>query len=302
VSHGSRAAAFPVEHHAAADDIDHRQKAAVIDEANRTRRPSFLAVDAKEFPEGQGWERILAFRNAVAMSSITSACEGALAGKTPHLPIGWSDYFVIYPYSVSTAGTGHLVAVTPVARNVEHIDEFFPSSDPTLPEKTIASRDQYDAPFLDTLLRAWQAAYGQPDQPKQLARLFRSLQIAFFASSVPTQNHGTLHDYGARLGLWASAMEVLVSDGSKTEQQAIGAYLGRITTAYLPANVVEIRRPSPPGKPPRPENLLQELQRQIWEVRNDSMHGNAVSIERLFAWGHREGALLTNGRLHCTVY
>lgn len=89
-------------------------------------------------------------------------------------------------------------------------------------------------------------------------------------------------------------MEVLVSDGTKNEQQAIAAYLGRITTAYPPANVLEIRRVSFSGRPARPENLLQELQRQIWEVRNDFMHGNAVSIGRLFAWGHREGALLTN--------
>ena len=263
----------------------------VRDDAGRPTPVSVLAVADGMASEPQAWSRILAFRNVVAAACVCHANECTLSGSPGGSRARWSDYFALYPYSFSNTGSGHLVTLTPAMRNLEHIDEFAPGTNPALPHEEIHGADHMDQHFFATLINAWDDHFSRGDDgDATLRRVFRSLEVANMASSLPFANQGTLHDYGMRLALWTSAMEVLVSDGGN-EQKTIDRVLGGAVTASDKANQVQVYH-QPTKGPPTATNLLQELRRQIWKVRNDFMHGNEVSISSLFAWSHRGGAFL----------
>lgn len=169
--------------------------------------PSIIVTTRKEgkIPA----EEIAAFRNAIAVSAVVySRCKSCLYAS----PTGYycTDLFDFHPVSVSSDGddlsirTAHEIgAWEDVAKfrggttlAVVHPETIRPTSDDeftllllNLIEKQ--SRKQHDLMFRN--------------------RVFRSLEMAYYALRAPFMNLGSQTDFGVAVSLWVSAFETLAN-------------------------------------------------------------------------------------------
>ena len=61
-----------------------------------------------------------------------------------------------------------------------------------------------------TLLKIWERRYlnGKINEWKTRT-IFRSLEMAYHACTMPSENNSTIYDIGAKISLWVSAFEIL---------------------------------------------------------------------------------------------
>ena len=116
--------------------------------------------------------------------------------------------------------------------------------------------------------------------------------MAYQAASVPSNNRYPIYDFGARIALWVSAFEVLIHPGRKKPgRKREGANIGKVTALLKQASwraarlrrrayLISIER----YKPKERVNLTLKLYRELYDARNDFLHGNAVARSRLFCF------------------
>jgi hypothetical protein len=104
-------------------------------------------------------------------------------------------------------GNDALVASTPAFGGFHDVKQFHGQSSPELPVMRIEDRD-VDTTILDALILRWKRHYfGRRRRWKDRA-LFRSLNMAMQAGSIPA-NVPTAFDLGRSVSLWVSALEIL---------------------------------------------------------------------------------------------
>jgi hypothetical protein len=157
----------------------------------------------KNFREG-----VVGFRNSVAMACVLFSRARMVAGSSNPHPT-WSDTFEFYP---TTLDAGRLVTISPALTALGiRVDHFQAMSSPHLPrEHGLGQPDLYLARVLGEV---WRRRFidGIDDEFSRL--LFRSLESAYRASSIANQNQSSLYDYGAQLGEWVTALEILGQHG-----------------------------------------------------------------------------------------
>lgn len=138
----------------------------------------------------------------------------------------------------------------------------------------------------NSLIQEWERRHikGRLLEPR-INILFRSLNVALQASSVPNTNNGSIFDYGARLIQWVSAFEILahpsINQNVNKEHvlRVIGQFpfssrkLGNKRFIVLKRNRIVQRG-----------NLSQCLCHQIYKARHDFTHGNPVTTKNVFPW------------------
>jgi hypothetical protein len=67
--------------------------------------------------------------------------------------------------------------------------------------------------LFDPLIALWENYYLNKKSDHSFSNVFRSLQLAFSASKMPTDNFSTVYDYGTKIGLWISSIEILFHPG-----------------------------------------------------------------------------------------
>lgn len=256
----------------------------------RGRRPSvgFLAANTQTVRFNKGAE--IAFRNIVAVSTIAKA--NLLSGINFFglLPVHWSDYFRPFVYAFTDSDNeDQVVGQTPSQLGIDDASTFRPATNPDLAPLSEFGPKNVDQVLYQVLEAQWIACFTN-DAPDEMTdaqtRLFRSLEMAFIAAGMPYDSAGTVHDYGTRLALWVSAMEILVNADGNEKKKLMGR-LGKIKTGR-PAHDKVFGMLDAKGKSVQ-GNLFQHLLMRIYDTRNDFLHGNQVSAKSLCYWADGVG-------------
>lgn len=253
--------------------------------------PSAILV-AEAADEGlKNLEAISAFRNAIALSTVSAAWQRTLSSRSTSLMARWSDHFDFYPY-VPTRDGGGLNSRSAAALTVDTHDGFRGQTYAHLPRPD-SLQFAVDAPLLQSCLTRWEERFVNGRTQWEHRALFRSLEIAFLASRVPAigTRLPSIHDVGIALSLWVSALEIL--------KPSEGAYAGRTQALDLVGRaewrtpelrdrryVIRNRHgPLKAGGRVRRFNYIQKLVGELYRARNDFLHGNRVTPSSLFPDG-----------------
>jgi hypothetical protein len=251
------------------------------DQLGNQRHPCALII-RKDAPSNiRSLDAIVSFRNIFALSCLLYAWPRTIRSLNVFFPL-WSDFFDFYPISL-TRDPNFLHTSSPAVEAALLPKDFKGQTSPNLPNPNQISF-QPDAETLSTLLGIWEKGFtGTVPLDWTMRVLFRSLEMAYQATSVPSNSRPTIYDFGSRIALWVSAFEVLVHPGGEKGR----ANLEKVTN-LLGQALWSNRRLKQPKYPIKIQGkltkvaLVLKLYGELYKARNDFLHGNQVAHSRLF--------------------
>ncbi|MBI5442721.1 MAG: hypothetical protein HY900_16095 [Deltaproteobacteria bacterium] len=256
-----------------------RMVGSFTDQFKRKVRPSLLLAKSDAPAGALSAEALVAFRNSVALSTIVQASQEFAVRAQAFNLLRYSNYFQIYPTVASD--DDYLITRTPSLLAINEPKEFRGQTSPELAPVTPRGVF-YDEELFEALVVAWKERYAKEKKKDwQTRALFRSLEMAFLASGIPFENNATIYDYGASISLWVSALEILFHPGKanvnkKRVMAGIGSY--RFNAPALSKRRYRIHL----QKAKVSVTLVQKIAAQLYDVRNDFLHGNDVAVSSLF--------------------
>jgi hypothetical protein len=230
-------------------------------------------------------EAVSSFRDLAAMCVIPlSRAKSAEWGRS--FATHYSDWYEFYPWMINTQHQ-HIVCNTPALGGLELVGDFNGQTDPALSPVTLEERD-FDNVLLKILLKRWHSHYGRKSRHWANIALFRSLNMAVAASKIPATVDVTLFDLGRTVSLWVSAFEILAHPKvGKSGLQLVYSLLEKSPwhdkklhyRKYRPYN------PKQPQKSAPLRSLPCWLYGEIYQARNDFLHGNPIRQNRLHVRG-----------------
>lgn len=246
------------------------------DQFGRGAEVSVLAVDRGVFPKGTGLEATIDFRNALAVAVLTEQWQRALVASWTGSGPRYSNAFAIYPYE-PTKEPDRLIVHSPDLLGVDQASEFAGQTSPEIHPARLLER-HIDGPLIRALRDRWSLRQVRKRKRRNETVLFRSLQIAMHALTMPYLNRATMFDQGISLAAWVSAMEILVHPGG-TGRSDLARVLQLLHNCDL--NHPAVRRRGWKVRLGRAAhmrtNLVGSLYHRIYKARNAFMHGNAVT-------------------------
>ncbi len=262
------------------------------DQFGRHRYPCALLI-RKDAPGSiKSLDAIVSFRNIFALSCLLYAWPRTIKSLNVLYPL-WSDFFDFYPISL-TRDPNFLHVLSPAVNGANQPQKFRGQASPGLPNSAHL-RFRPDDLAVPPLLHVWTRKFRKAKPSGWETRvLFRSLEIAYQAGGVPTRNRSTIHDFGSHIGLWVSAFEVLAHPRKGHADFRTVAALLRDFEWHSP----RLRRRSflvvkSWKRDKMRVNLVQNLYGELYEARNDFLHGNAVTASRLHPFHNKRRPLLT---------
>ncbi len=252
------------------------------DQFGRKISPSIIVVRDDAPRNLLSSEAIIDFRNVIAISFIIIAWQDSLNKRVPLNYTKFSDYFDIYPINPSK-DYKYLMSWTPSIMSADEPNEFCGQCSPGLAR--INSVKEYDKELFDSLLKKWEEKHLKKRQKSwKLICLFRSLEMAYHACSMPYENNSTIYDYGAKLSIWVGAFEILIHpQNGKANLKKVLDLIGKVKFNSKKLRNKYYRIPNPNNKNKKiGVNLAQKLYSQIYDARCDFLHGNPVSTKDIF--------------------
>jgi hypothetical protein len=241
--------------------------------------PSIMVVrrDAPEYVRHV--EAVASFRDLIALSVVPLSRARELAHPRGHR-IAYSDAFSFYPWMIDR-NYEHLVGSTPAFMGLHDIDRFKGQSSAEILPATLDPYD-IDEPLLSELVRRWKRRYTQARVTWTDRALFRSLNMANEASRLPAAGDMTFYDVGRSLALWVSAFEILVHPGrGRSGLSQVYAVLDGIHWQKRKAARRRYIRYHPDPHQRLRRSLGAWIYGELYQARNDFLHGNPVSARRL---------------------
>ena len=226
---------------------------------------------------------LIDFRNLIAICCILNAWQAYLL-RGQWFTLGqYSEYFSLYPI-VPNDSNKYLVIFSPAVHGIDLPSQF---SGQTIPELGGPAYEiEHDPYIFSSLINEWERKHirGRLLEPR-INILFRSLNVAVQASSIPDTNWGSIFDYGARLMQWVSAFEILArpSINQNVSKENVLNLIGRFPFS---CKNLKYKRyiVSKRNSIVRRGNLSQCLCHQIYKARHDFTHGNPVTSKSVFPW------------------
>lgn len=249
------------------------------DQRNHKIRPSALIVKKDAPSQLQTWEAAISFRNVYAMSSLIydHQLSGSLDARVPHL--SHSTFFDVYPVVPDRECEG-LITSTPAALGFDEPKDFLGQASPGLGGVSSLIQPEPDPSFRRSLTYAWRAYSRRRFKgDKYLTALFRSLELAYHAASLPEAI--SLHQFGLRLPLWVSSIEILTNaEFGRANFSNVMKMLERLswTSKELRDRRYTVRHYNKRHR----VTFITKLYKDLYDARNDFVHGNPVSSRRLF--------------------
>lgn len=261
------------------------------DQFGRPVIPSFLIV-ADNIPESvRSIEAIVGFRNIFALSTIARGHEHSMVNQFVAYPL-YSDYFDLYPITLSKDNDGFVTRSPSVLGFDDEYKKFRGQTNPSLAGQRSVSTDT-DAGLFDLLLMPWEKRFlrGKTSDWSTTA-LFRSLEMAYQASTMPFKNHSTIYDYGSSASLWVSALEILSHPRKgKADLLSVLNLIGQFDwndkTIKKKAYKISHRQKD------YHVNLAQRLYKELYDTRNEFLHGNPITPNRLHPFRNKEAPVIS---------
>lgn len=226
-------------------------------------------------------EAIISFRNIVSISIMLRGWAEVRPGSFPISPL-FSNTFDFYP--IILGKNGGFFYSTPA------VNDYHPKNASLIgmPNNYVPIKyfvTMYDKAICDALITIWYQRFIKPGRNSFNSRqIFRSIEVAYHALSVPIKNQTTIFDLGVTFILWVSAFEILLhpKKGDVGPKKVI-TDLGTVHWGNKELNakryVVKIMK--------KRVNLCQKLYNEIYMNRNDFIHGNKISSRKLHAFGNK---------------
>ncbi|WID97519.1 hypothetical protein QO058_04425 [Bosea vestrisii] len=144
--------------------------------------------------------------------------------------------------------------------------------------RSVISDSDFDQVLLSALVARWDALFAGTSRSIEDVALFRSLNMANYASRMPGRADATFLDAGRAVALWVSAFEILAHNA--------GSGLGHVLRLFADVKWqrkerFEIDRGFRKQKRVYETNLAGELYERLHHVRNQFLHGNPVTPDTL---------------------
>lgn len=178
-----------------------------------------------------------------------------------------------------------LTVSTPAMLGTADVHEFHGQSLPGVSVRSLGQSD-IDTPLLDALLACWKRRYtfSRPEW-KDIA-LFRSLNMANQASRIPAGSEMTLYDAGRSVAIWVSAFEILAHPGTgRSKLTTVYDLLDRAAWRHQGCRTRRFKAYERGKKFTSRRRLGCRLYGELYQVRNDFLHGNPVQGENLIVKG-----------------
>jgi hypothetical protein len=261
------------------------------DQFGRAVIPSFLIV-ADHIPDTvRNVEAIAGFRNIFALSTITRGHEHSLVNTFVAYPL-FSDYFDLYPITLSKDNDGFLTSSPSLLGFDDEYKKFRGQTNPSLAGQASVSTNT-DAGLFNLLLKPWEKRFLKKESLDwSTTALFRSLEMAYQASTMPCKNHATIYDYGSSASLWVSALEILSHPRKgKADLMSVLNLIGQF--AWNDKTVKKrVYKVSYRQKDDR-VNLPQRLYKELYDTRNEFLHGNPITPNRLHPFRNKSVPAIT---------
>jgi hypothetical protein len=239
-------------------------------------------------------DALLSFRDLAAISIIPySRSLNTMYRNTDR--IVYANSFWIYPWTLSKDGES-LTTSTPAFIGMHVVEAFHGQSSPDLPVMQI---DEIDTPLLEALLACWKRYYLGTRRRWKDRALFRSLNMAVQAALLPAGVGTTIFDLGRSISLWVSAFEILshprvknaglftvypLLEGVTYCDRKVGR---RRYAAYMPDWKKRNNKKQSVKEPRR--SLPCWIYCELYQARNNFLHGNRVSVKTLSPKGTKDG-------------
>jgi len=172
--------------------------------------PSVILWDSSSGQELPEFDAMCSFRDVVATSHVLLARARAMTASFPS-STQWMDSFSIYPWMLGRDAQ-NITCRTPAVYGLHDVKSFRGQSSPGLSCRSLRRGDR-DHPLFDALCPKWVEVYSNRSTNHAAVALFRSLNMAYRAGSVPGEADATNYDYGRSVALWVSAFEILAHPG-----------------------------------------------------------------------------------------
>jgi hypothetical protein len=250
---------------------------------------------------GKDPEPVIAFRNAVALSTIlVGRARGPNAGW---LGASWSDTFDYHPAQLRIDGSSFDLA-TPALNSIGfRLKGLSLTPDLGLPRNRLGPIDDHIGGHL---ARAWTTRYRRRRHLRATAKVFRSLETAYQAASIGFKNYASLNEVGMDAVYWVNAIEVLSMPikGNVTKWDGVklvGEFPWRDETSLRAKKYRVLMQRGKKGQPRKftSLNLAQKVYLSLYTARSKFVHGDSVSERLLIPFGNDAPSLLS---LASTVY
>jgi len=250
------------------------------DQFGRKIYPAALIVNDDAPDYLRNIDALTGFRNALAISTIIKGHEHSLTSSFVAYPL-YSDFFDFYPLTASRDNDGFIKRTPSVLGFDDEHDEFRGQISPALGAPRDLS-DRAEDKVFKLLHNAWRRRFLRQKHDEWSTRtLFRSLEMAYQASSMPFKNHSTIYDYGSSASLWVSALEILSHRRTRNaDLLSVLSLLGDYV--WIDKSVGRQIYKVTYGKKDHKVNLVQKLYKELYDTRNDFLHGNPVKRNRLY--------------------
>ena len=192
----------------------------------------------------------------------------------------WSNFFTIYPWMVANDDSG-LTAYTPAIAAFDDVERFHGQSSPEIFVQPCNDID-FDRPLRAALLEKWKLRFATNEPAHRDITLFRALNMASPASSVPSSQDVTYYDVGRQIALWISAFEILSHSGENGRANLGTVYdLLKSGPWHLEKSAAEEHNCyNNRGAAIRGINGCW-LYGRLYQERNNFLHGNPVTADNL---------------------
>lgn len=262
------------------------------DQFRRKVYPSLLLININGPDILRDIDTIVGFRNIFALSSIIKGHEGSVK-LSPLLSPIYSDYFDFYPISISRENDGFITRSPAILGFDDETQLFRGQTSAGLPNPDHVYTRSDDQLFA-LLEKAWERRFVRERLNEwQTRKLFRSLEMAYQATTMPFKNHSTIYDHGSSASLWVSAFEILSHPrtgnvGLLSVLDLLGRYSWADKTVRKKAYKVKY------GGYESRVNLVQKLYKELYDTRNVFLHGNPVRTTRLRALKNKRKLSITS--------
>lgn len=220
---------------------------------------------------GQSPEPVMSFLNSVAVAALLRA-RTRWPGWGVRGP-SWSDSFDYHPIELRPDGSA-LDISTPA------LDSFhLPWRDLSLTCNVGLGQSEMDSTDEHLALRlghVWALRYLKGLTDRSTTRLFRSLEAAVEALRMASRRYHTTREKASTSIRWSTAVEMLAAPQE-----------GRVNKNHCLGLVRE--NPCSAGE----EELAAEVFRRLYKLRNDSVHGREIGLDRFLPFGDQAPPLLS---------
>jgi hypothetical protein len=239
--------------------------------------PSALLLRSGSIGDEIFWEAASSLRNAFAVSCISYGWQRTV-GSLNTLGNLYADQYDFYPL-LPSALNDDLVGLSPAQRMIDVSEHFRGQTYPDVPVAPPLGDPKPDRSLWAWLVACWKQRYIDMAENWGLRALFRSLAYGFRAARMPKGSDDHLFDYGINIGLWYSALECLLHpEDSQVGILQVLECLGK--REWQNHRLTETQERQVTGQAMK-LNFVQRVAHDVYRLRNDFLHGNAVSLEDL---------------------